>query len=185
MLYNDLTNKIKTAEAAVAAFVDSADDGYLIAEQLPSYGSVIVEPARRAYALIHDEGKKSLLALLLYALNDKGCNTPMLDALKGEPEGRFFPLLVDSLKTDDCDFYCNILTHRAQTIIERGNYGQSFVSNCDKDALASILDYLSRSLPRLPEQLRHYEKHKDNFPKEVTHYFDANRARKPSMPGRT
>jgi hypothetical protein len=154
------------ALSSVCALRDS-QDRFFVAERLPRFGSVVVEPLE---ALLQEpaEGEAKILAsLVLLGLGSQAGVPILLDALLAEPAERYASLVARTLAANGVGEAGEIIITRLRSSDLTPNaLGKSFASNASKDLAVSLLDALKKLAIALPTDLQQRLK-EPNLPVEV------------------
>ncbi|MBC8139282.1 MAG: hypothetical protein H8F28_25690 [Fibrella sp.] len=155
------------AKSAVLAFLKSDGDGYLIAERLAQFGSLVGEFALTEYERISDESKKTLLALVLYKIGHPVSKELFLERLSYERPSGFLSLMLSSLRDDLKHQAIPIVLRKANEILLDDNLGSSFASNVNKDALLMIVNVLESYSVTLDKEFKEQLLSAKNLPLEL------------------
>lgn len=155
------------ARNAVDAFLKADDDGYLIAERLVRFGSLIGEFLSEGFPSISDERKKTLAALLLYLIKHEESEDVLLERLRTETPSGYLGLLASRIREDTMPKALPVLVQRAKPLFADEALGGSFESNPNKDALVALLDVLRLHDVSLVDEFAEEIRHVERYPAEI------------------
>ncbi len=141
------------ADAAVYA-LQTGQDRYFVAERLPSFGSVIVEPLQALLNESPDDEVQVLAALVLLRLGSKAGIPILLNAVLTEPADRYASLVVERLAANRVSEASEAIMTRLRRFSPADvDLGKSFESNPNKDFVVTALHALQELAVALPEDL--------------------------------
>ena len=142
------------ALSSVCALRDN-QDRFFVAERLPRFGSVVVEPLE---ALLQEPAEweaKILASLVLLRLGSYTGVPVLLEALRIEPAERYTSLVARTLAANSIGEAGDAIIVRLRgSDLTADTLGKSFASNADKDLVVSLLFALKTLAITLPPDLQ-------------------------------
>lgn len=142
------------ALSSVCALRDG-QDRFFVAERLPRFGSVVVEPLETLLQEPAEAEAKILASLVLLGLGSKAGVPTLLEALKTEPAERYAALIARALAANGIGETGEVIIGRLRNAdLTVAALGKSFASNAAKDTAVSLLADLRTLAVALPPDLR-------------------------------
>ena len=142
------------AFSSVCALRDG-QDRYFIAERLPRFGSIVVEPLKSLLEESREAEVKVLASLVLLRLGSRAGVPVLLDALLTEPAERYASLVARTLAANGIGEAGAVIIARLHgTDLSVTSVGKSFGSNPSKDMIVSLLAALKTLTITLPPDLQ-------------------------------
>ncbi len=162
------------ADAAVYA-LQNGQDRYFVAERLPNFGSIIMEPLQALLKESADAEVKVLASLVLLRLGSKVGVPDLLQAVLTEPVDRYAALIVDRLAACGVSETSEAVINRLRQLsLKEIDLGKSFESNANKDFVVASLHALQTlNLPLPQDLLDHFTA--PGLPIEVTSTLSSRR----------
>jgi len=162
------------ADAAVYA-LQNGQDRYFVAERLPNFGSIIMEPLQALLKESADAEVKVLASLVLLRLGSKAGVPDLLQAVLTEPVDRYAALIVDRLAACGISETGEAVINRLRQLsLKEIDFGKSFESNANKDFVVSALHAMQTLNFPLPQDLLNHLT-APGLPIEITSIFSSGR----------
>lgn len=142
------------ALSSVCALRDS-QDRFFVAERLPRFGSVVIEPLEALLQEPAEREAKVLASLVLLGLGSRAGVPILLEALQTEPINRYASLVARTLAANGIGEAGDAIIARLRgSDLSAAALGKSFASNASKDLIVSLLSALKTLAIALPTDLQ-------------------------------